>query len=259
MDRTRLARAHPRQLSLSAVRYKPRSASCYEHARALHHRFSHSSTHVESGATIISPRSSVPAHASRTAWPNEVTPFSILRSGDEAYPQMIEAIEAAQHSVALSSYIFRSDVAGDEFIEALVRATRRGVAVRVLIDGYGGGYFVSATYRKLRHAGVPSRGFCIPPCPGACRFSTSAATKKSSASTAGAPSREGLNIGAENLARCHPAHPVIDTHFKFAGPGGGAVDRRVRGRLALHDRRAPGGQSPGFQLYSRWATAWRAW
>ena len=37
---------------------------------------------------------------------------TILHNGDEAYPKMIAAIEAAEASVALSSYIFRADDAG---------------------------------------------------------------------------------------------------------------------------------------------------
>src|SRR5438270_3602261 len=40
----------------------------------------------------------------------------ILCNGDDAYPRMLFAIEAAEHSIALSSYIFRADEAGSEFI-----------------------------------------------------------------------------------------------------------------------------------------------
>ena len=80
---------------------------------------------------------------------------TILHNGDEAYPKMIEAIEAAEASVALSSYIFRADDAGGGFIDALIRARRRSIQVRVLIDGIGGGYFLSPTYERLRQHGVP--------------------------------------------------------------------------------------------------------
>ena len=37
---------------------------------------------------------------------------TVLHNGDEAYPKMIAAIEAAKASIALSSYIFRADDAG---------------------------------------------------------------------------------------------------------------------------------------------------
>jgi cardiolipin synthase len=70
------------------------------------------------------------------------TAVTVLQNGDEAYPKMIAAIDAGEASVALSSYIFRADDAGSGFINALIRARQRGVKVRVLIDGIGGGYFL---------------------------------------------------------------------------------------------------------------------
>ena len=57
----------------------------------------------------------------------------MLRDGEEAYPAMLAAIEGARMSVGLESYIFRDDVAGEEFIAALIRAAERGVAVRDLL------------------------------------------------------------------------------------------------------------------------------
>ncbi len=85
--------------------------------------------------------------------------IEMLRSGDQAYPRMLEAIDAAQKSVGLQSYIFRADKAGEAFHQALIQAQRRGVEVRVLIDGVGGGYFWSGTYNHLRGAGVPVARF----------------------------------------------------------------------------------------------------
>ena len=53
---------------------------------------------------------------------NRVTP---LMNGDLAYPEMLAAVDAAEHSVALSSYIFDNDAAGTLFVDALQRAHRR--------------------------------------------------------------------------------------------------------------------------------------
>src|ERR1700761_6865565 len=48
----------------------------------------------------------------RTAEPgNSIT---LIRNGDNAYPLMLAAIDQAQRSVALSSYIFRADLAGNQ-------------------------------------------------------------------------------------------------------------------------------------------------
>jgi cardiolipin synthase len=144
--------------------------------------------------------------------------IAILRSGGEAYPRMIAAIEAARHSVALASYIFRADAAGTEFIDALMRATQRGVEVRVLIDGFGGGYFVSATYRRLRRAGVPVARFLHSSWPWRMPFLNLRSHKKILGVDGRIAFAGGLNIGEENLTRRHPPHPVIDTHFMFEGP-----------------------------------------
>jgi cardiolipin synthase len=146
---------------------------------------------------------------------NNVT---VLRNGDEAYPLMVAAIEAAQQSVVLSSYIFRADEAGRQFIDALVRAARRGVEVRVLIDGVGAGYFVSPTYGELRRARVPVARFMHSSLPWRMPFLNLRSHKKILGIDGRIAFAGGLNIGAENVTRAHPAHPVIDTHFRLEGP-----------------------------------------
>jgi cardiolipin synthase len=143
---------------------------------------------------------------------------SILRSGDEAYPVMIEEIQNSQRSVVLSSYIFRADTAGTQFIDALIGAARRGVEVRVLIDGIGGGYFTSTTYRRLRRARVPVARFMHSSLPWRMPFLNLRSHKKILAIDGWIGFAGGLNIGAENLTRTSPTHPVIDTHFRFEGP-----------------------------------------
>jgi cardiolipin synthase A/B len=144
--------------------------------------------------------------------------IAILRNGDEAYPEMIACIDAARDSVALSSYIFRADTAGNAFIEALERARRRRVEVRVLIDGIGGGYFWSSTYLKLRQAGVPVARFLHSMLPWRMPFLNLRSHKKLLGIDGRIAFIGGLNIGAENLIRNQPAHPVLDTHFSLEGP-----------------------------------------
>lgn len=65
---------------------------------------------------------------------NSVEP---LFNGDEAYPPMLEAIGSARHRVWLTSYIFDNDNSGKAFTAALAEAARRGLDVRVLVDGVG--------------------------------------------------------------------------------------------------------------------------
>jgi cardiolipin synthase A/B len=143
---------------------------------------------------------------------------TILMNGDEAYPKMIAAIEAAKASVALSSYIFRADDAGGGFIDALNRARRRGAQVRVLIDGIGGGYFLSRAYERLRREDVPASRFMHSPLPWRMPFLNLRTHRKLLILDGRVAFTGGLNIGAENLLAARPRHPVRDTHFRFEGP-----------------------------------------
>jgi cardiolipin synthase A/B len=195
-------RVRRRALNLRRPRPKPRSSKRAREAA----RFDHLAA-LETAGQRITGR---PAEDGNS--------ISILRNGDNAYPRMLAAIDTAQHSIALSSYIFRADAAGNPFIEALTRATRRGVQVRVLIDGYGGGYFTSSTYHRLHRAGVPAARFLHSPLPWRMPFLNLRSHKKVLGVDGRIVFTGGLNIGAENLTQTRPKHPVFDTHFEFRGP-----------------------------------------
>lgn len=146
---------------------------------------------------------------------NTVVP---LHNGDEAYPRMLAAIDAAVTSIGLSSYILRDDAAGGPIIDALIRAHRRGVAAQVLIDGIGSGYFRSSAYRRLRQSGVPVARFMHSPLPWKMPFLNLRSHKKILVIDSRVGFTGGLNIGRENLLRSDPPDPVRDTHFAFHGP-----------------------------------------
>jgi len=144
--------------------------------------------------------------------------IQLLRNGDTAYPAMLAAIDAARHSVGLLSYIFRADAAGDAFIAALIRAQRRGIQVRVLIDGIGSGYFWSETYNRLRKAGVPVDRFLHSYFPWRTPFLNLRNHRKLLVVDGRVGFVGGINIGAENMLAKAPLHPVRDTHFRIEGP-----------------------------------------
>lgn len=100
---------------------------------------------------------------------NRVEP---LIDGDQAYPAMIDAIDSARRSVALLSYIFDSDRAGNAFLDALVQAQKRNVQVRVLIDDVGSKYSRPNMVRRLRAAGLPAKSFLPTRLPRLPRYST---------------------------------------------------------------------------------------
>jgi cardiolipin synthase len=141
----------------------------------------------------------------------------ILHCGDEAYPRMLEAIEGAKISIRLATYIFRADELGRQFIEALARARRRGVAIRVLIDGFGGGFVLAPAYHALRRSGVPTARFLHSLLPWKMAYLDLRLHKKCLVVDGAIGFVGGLNIGGENLLEARPRHPVRDVHFRVTG------------------------------------------
>jgi cardiolipin synthase A/B len=144
--------------------------------------------------------------------------IQLLHNGDEAYPAMLSAIDAAKKSVGLCSYIFRDDAVGEAFIAALIRAHKRGVQVRVLIDGIGSGYFWSGTNSRLRQAGVPVDRFLHSYVPWKTPFLNLRNHRKLMVIDGRIAFTGGINIGRENVLSATPPHPVRDIHFRFEGP-----------------------------------------
>ena len=58
--------------------------------------------------------------------------------GKELFPAMMAAIEKAEASVHLETYILGSDQTGRAFAEALAKKARTGVRVRLIYDWMGG-------------------------------------------------------------------------------------------------------------------------
>lgn len=142
----------------------------------------------------------------------------MLRNGDSAYPAMLAAIEGANASVGLSSYLFRDDEAGARFLDALAGAQSRGVAVRVLVDGVGSGYFRSAAYYRLRATGIPAARFLHSFAPWRMPFINLRNHRKLLVVDGRVAFTGGLNIGAENLRSAPNSRRVLDQHFRIEGP-----------------------------------------
>lgn len=144
--------------------------------------------------------------------------ITTLRNGDEAYPAMLAAIANARRSIALSSYIFRADAAGDAFIDALVAAKERGVEVRVLMDGIGSGYFFSAVFTRLQGNGIKAARFMHSVVPWHMPFLNLRNHRKILVTDGRDAFIGGINISAGNLLGDNPAQPIRDVHFHVTGP-----------------------------------------
>ena len=80
--------------------------------------------------------------------------LTLLNSGAEFFPALIAAIDGATQEVQLETYIFEDDASGRPVVEALKRAAVRGVAVRVLVDGFGAAAFADTLQPELLASGV---------------------------------------------------------------------------------------------------------
>lgn len=80
---------------------------------------------------------------------------SLLENGDEIFPAMTGDIRSATTSVNLETFIFRDDAAGRQFADALIAAARRGVEVRLLVDGWGS--HLGKLEKEMTEAGVICR------------------------------------------------------------------------------------------------------
>lgn len=63
--------------------------------------------------------------------------LTLLADGPERLEALIALIDGAKESLRLLYYIWKDDAAGRRVRDALVAAARRGVRVRVLVDGFG--------------------------------------------------------------------------------------------------------------------------
>jgi cardiolipin synthase A/B len=80
--------------------------------------------------------------------------LGLLRSGVEYFPALEAAIGAAQKEIFLETYIYAGDATGRRITRALCEAAGRGVAVHVLVDGFGSRDMNDELVEDLKSAGA---------------------------------------------------------------------------------------------------------
>ena len=148
---------------------------------------------------------------------NKIQP---LVNGDQAFPAMLAAIESAQKTISLCTYIFDNDPSGREFVAALGRAVKRGVQVRVLIDAAGARYSWPTIISKLRHERVPCARFL--PASLFAPWRIASINLRDHRKIAVIDGRiaftGGMNIRQGNVLARQPKRPVRDLQFRVEGP-----------------------------------------
>ncbi|MFO8003140.1 phospholipase D-like domain-containing protein [Thioalkalivibrio sp.] len=146
---------------------------------------------------------------------NRVTP---LFDGDQAYASMLQAIDGAERSVALATYIFDADRIGYHFAERLRAAQQRGVEVRVLIDGIGARYSRRSMVNYLHRLGVRSAAFLPAFLPRSLAVFNLRNHRKLLIVDGASGFTGGMNIRQGHCCSDPGKYPIRDLHFRIDGP-----------------------------------------
>ncbi len=141
-----------------------------------------------------------------------------LVNGDTAYPVMIKAINEAQDTINLSTYIFDNDRAGEMFLSALSDAHKRGVAIRIIIDDMGARYSIPPITKKLKKAGIDAVRFLPTLIPSRLPFVNLRNHRKIMVVDGRIGFTGGMNIREGHMIGINPSSPIRDIHFLVKGP-----------------------------------------
>ena len=81
----------------------------------------------------------------------------LLVNGEQYFPELLAAIDNARRLIEIETYIFAEDNIGLRVTFALAAAASRGVEVRLLIDGFGGGDYARRLVHELGVHGAQVR------------------------------------------------------------------------------------------------------
>ncbi len=146
---------------------------------------------------------------------NTITPYE---GGRAAYEAMAAAINKAEHTAALTTYIFQADQAGRKIISALVRAKERGVDVKVLVDAVGNMYGLKPVSSLLRRHGIDVVTFNPARLSWRLAFFNLRTHRKLLIIDGTHGFAGGMNIRKHHLEGPEGKKQVRDTHFGLRGP-----------------------------------------
>ncbi|RMG71772.1 MAG: cardiolipin synthase [Nitrospirae bacterium] len=146
---------------------------------------------------------------------NQIIP---LEDGDRAYPEMLRAINEAEDTINLSTYIFDNDRVGEAFVEALHKAQSRGVKIRIIIDDMGTRYSFPPITRKLKRLGIRYALFLPTLLPTRLPFVNLRNHRKIMVVDGRIGFTGGMNIREGHMLKLNPSNPVRDIHFLVKGP-----------------------------------------
>ncbi len=144
--------------------------------------------------------------------------IDIFSSSQNAAAAMLAAIERAEKSISLCTYIFDRDRIGRSFVEALRCAKERGVEVRVIVDGVGMRYSWPSIRGWLAAAKLTYAVFLPSLIPWRLHYSNLRCHRKILVVDGRIGFTGGMNIREGMWRKLVPAQPLVDTHYYIQGP-----------------------------------------
>jgi cardiolipin synthase len=168
--------------------------------------------------------------------------------GKALYAALVEAIASARHHVHIQFFIFRPDACGQQMIEALCAAARRGVIVRFLYDSMGAHDLSRRLLRQLRRAGGRHAPF-LPLLNPFYRLRVNLRNHRKIVVVDGRVAFVGgFNIGREYLGLDRRYGQWRDTHLRLEGPAVAGLQRVFLEDWHFASNEAVGGE----EYYPRW-------
>lgn len=80
-----------------------------------------------------------------------------LFSGDRFFERFCRLSSETQASIEIDFYIFQDDIIGRQIFESLAAAAKRGVKVRIIVDGFGSVWWPSSFADQAEQSGIEYR------------------------------------------------------------------------------------------------------
>ena len=83
----------------------------------------------------------------------------LLINGEQKFPEVIQAMQAARHHIHLEYYIYEDDHIGQLLEQVMIQKAQEGVTVRFIYDDFGSSGIRKKLVKRLRAAGVQAHPF----------------------------------------------------------------------------------------------------
>ncbi len=150
---------------------------------------------------------------------------TLYHDTNQAFPALLQAIEAARHHVHLEFFILRSDPTGEALFDLLAHKAKEGVEVRLLYDAMGCLHLKQRSLQPLRDAGGRTAAF-LPLNPLRSLIRVTLRNHRKIAVIDGRVSfTGGMNIGDEYLGKSARMGYWRDTFLRLEGPAAAHLQR----------------------------------